>query len=600
MTRLPIIITAYNRPKALNQLLKCLSQAIYQTNEIDLHFVVDQSNDNAINNIAQGYNWEHGKKHIHLAEKKLGLKKNIEKAYSFLDDYEAAIFLEDDIIVSPYYYEYALQAYDFYQTESSISGISLYGYSITENGFNNFQFLHDQYSNYFIQLPSSWGQIVFQRLWKNFKKGNSFSEEQLPKYVRDWGDQSFKKELLKVLLGTNSYYVYPKVSLSSNTEARGTHSDTSGRFQVTMQLEQFSYDFSTLDKSINIYDAHFELERGLLKKLAPHLEQYDFENDLNDSKWEDLEDGQLVLRKAKSNNPIFSFSANLKPQIVNVINNAEGSSIQLNFKSKFFPEKVYREDSSVSNKLMVITLIEEADDISKEFYLSLKSQSTKNWEWTILFPASKRPQLEDWLVKENIDKSVSISYYSENKEKEELESIVKKMIPENCLLLSDRKPLFHDIIRRILQVFWNFKTVAILNISAEQNTSLHNLRYSKNLALNHSAFFEIISNSPLVLSRRILLKHIHAENFYSSLVDEGIETYIIKSDAAICKGGLNKIIKTKSDEIKANSSFKLKFLHWLWKQQVPYLSFLFPFMMDANIVLKYDKQNDCPYWDNSK
>ena len=52
-----------------------------------------------------------------------------------LNDYDALIVLEDDITVSPYYYQYACQTIAQYQDDERIAGISLYNFPVDyQNG----------------------------------------------------------------------------------------------------------------------------------------------------------------------------------------------------------------------------------------------------------------------------------------------------------------------------------------------------------------------------------------------------------------------------------------------------------------------------------
>ena len=130
-----------------------------------------------------------------------------------------AIFLEDDLEVSPHFYEYTIEAIEFYQSEN-IAGISLYSYAIAESSFQPFHAVEDGMDNYFMQFPSSWGQCFAAEQWDGFEdfiSENTFSKVTYPAFVNAWKSESWKKDFLGYMLHNDSYFVYPRMSLTSST-----------------------------------------------------------------------------------------------------------------------------------------------------------------------------------------------------------------------------------------------------------------------------------------------------------------------------------------------------------------------------------------------
>ncbi len=84
--------------------------------------------------------------------------------------YGSVIILEDDLFVSPYFYDYAIQALEYYESDENIGGISLYNH--VDEDMTEFPFvpIQDDSDVYFIQFPSSWGQAWSSKQWKAFRE----------------------------------------------------------------------------------------------------------------------------------------------------------------------------------------------------------------------------------------------------------------------------------------------------------------------------------------------------------------------------------------------------------------------------------------------
>ncbi|MFQ6610522.1 MAG: glycosyltransferase family 2 protein, partial [Fidelibacterota bacterium] len=216
-----IIVVTYNRPACLERLLASLKNAVYPDSTVKLIISIDGNCDPSTTNYASKFKWDFGDKEVINRTEHLGLKHHILTCGNMVENYHSIIILEDDLMVSPHYYEFAFKAQEFYSKFSEISGVSLYQYDITENGFYPFTPIDDAFSTYFMQLPSSWGQAWTDKQWEKFRlwfdsRESALTQPNLPLYVSQWPDTSWKKIFTSYLMETNRYFVFPRRSFTTN------------------------------------------------------------------------------------------------------------------------------------------------------------------------------------------------------------------------------------------------------------------------------------------------------------------------------------------------------------------------------------------------
>lgn len=215
MNILPTIVVAlYNREIPSKRLLHSLAIADYPAGE-QVRLVISIDNDNNKNQniveLANNYSWSFGPKEVIYQPKGLGLRDHFNFCGDLTEKYGAVIFLEDDLYVSPFFYDYVIKAIDYYEGDSNIAGISLYNYTRIEAKVNPLPFspVDDGYDTYFLQ-QASWGQIWTWEMWRPFKKW--FKEcgkpeiiesfPQVPNNVKRWPNSSWKKNYI-------TYHCYP-------------------------------------------------------------------------------------------------------------------------------------------------------------------------------------------------------------------------------------------------------------------------------------------------------------------------------------------------------------------------------------------------------
>ncbi len=135
-TLLPaIVIPCFERPDSLERLLSSLSRAKFPSRQqVSLVFSVDHSGSRAVSDIASAYDWRYGEKRVVCHPRRLGLRENVLWCGDQTEELGAVIVLEDDLIVSPNFYTYAVEASLAYRDHSEIAGVSLYAYDRSEIG----------------------------------------------------------------------------------------------------------------------------------------------------------------------------------------------------------------------------------------------------------------------------------------------------------------------------------------------------------------------------------------------------------------------------------------------------------------------------------
>lgn len=122
-----IVIATYNRPKSLERLLTVVANANYDGYaNIPLIISVDGGGNITCKVIAQEFKWKYGEKVVINHYENLGLKRHIISCGDLTKTYGAIIMLEDDTVVSPYFYDYAVQTSTYYQNDTKIAGVSLF------------------------------------------------------------------------------------------------------------------------------------------------------------------------------------------------------------------------------------------------------------------------------------------------------------------------------------------------------------------------------------------------------------------------------------------------------------------------------------------
>ncbi len=339
-----IVVVAYNRPKSLKRLLSSLT---YAKKIQDARLIISIDNkepDNyTVREIADEFEWPYGEKEVIYQEKRLGLRKHVLQCGDLTEKYSSVIILEDDLYVSPYFYDYAIQALDFYDHSDKISGISLYGQPIEDITDRPFTPIFDDSDVFFIQFPSSWGQAWTYKQWQPFREwlenNPDISGYPIHKHIVNWPETSWKKYFTAYMVASNKYFVFPRQSLTTNFNDPGTHysREINLNGQAQLQVSDRKYQFKELEDSYCLYDSHFELLPGTFKRFSEKLFPFDFETDLYGRKDLGKLNKPFLITSRPAKKYLYGFARALKPHDMNVIFDLEGRDLFLCRKEDVLP-----------------------------------------------------------------------------------------------------------------------------------------------------------------------------------------------------------------------------------------------------------------------
>lgn len=284
-----IVIIAYNREKSLNRLLNSLSKAIIPK-DVRLVISIDNNNNNKVYELADSFHWPYGDKRVIKHKERQGLRKHVLACGDLTKAYEEVILLEDDLVVSPLFYTYTQNTLAYYYDNEKVAGISLYTHKFNVNVKQRFEPIIDGSDVFWLQFASSWGQAWNKRQWLNFRRwyeNNStiLQSDNLPDYVLRWPETSWLKYFIKYVCVTDTYFIYPRDSLTTNCSDVGTHVQRDDyQYQVNLTLIDKQLVLLDLKDSLAIYDSYFEIHPRILKNYCVGLQDYDFDVDLYGSK----------------------------------------------------------------------------------------------------------------------------------------------------------------------------------------------------------------------------------------------------------------------------------------------------------------------------
>jgi hypothetical protein len=342
-----IVIVTYNRQESLKRLLNSVQNAKYGDNSISLIISIDGGglyNDDILQ-IAENFYWKYGQKRIIAHKQNLGLRNHILSCGDLSLEYGAVIILEDDLYVSPYYYDFARSSIQFYGSDERIAQISLYSFNIHIHTLLPFIPLKLEYDTYFVQYPSSWGQCWTKKQWADFRNWYNQGQkinliDKIPNHIKKWPESSWLKYFIKYLVSKNKFTVFPYLSYSTNFNDAGVHNRSDQRiFQSSLAINANNILFSPLTKNSLIYDVYFELHKEFIKQYSTILSdfKFDFEVDLYGIKYQDgiIADYYLSTRSCK--NPLLVFPLQLRPIELNLFHLAfsKGPSIVMAKRENF-------------------------------------------------------------------------------------------------------------------------------------------------------------------------------------------------------------------------------------------------------------------------
>lgn len=334
-----IVIPCYKKITSLKELCKTLIEADYSNDNVDLIFSIDYSGTSEVYEFADNFIWTHGFKNVIKHKQNIGLRNNILYCGDLTSQYDAVIVLEDDLEVTPSFYKYAKQAFQFYKNEPRIGGISIYAYHLEEMTMTEFHPCYEGYDGCLIQWASSWGQLWSREQWLGFRnwyyEDRDISNINMPHAVKQW-KRSWKKYYIAYLVDTNKYFVFPYFSFVFNGNKKGgEHTSQFVYESLTSSPLNFSnkdFHFGTFETIHCKYDVYFQHNPV---EITVDDTRYLCELDLYGHKEQCVCPYIITSKKCIDKDIIYSYDASVIPLEYNIIMNKQGSTFHLISKDAF-------------------------------------------------------------------------------------------------------------------------------------------------------------------------------------------------------------------------------------------------------------------------
>ena len=332
-----VVVLAYNRPRALERLLRSVAAAAYPPGvTVPLIVSIDRGGSPDVLRLADEFRWVHGPKRLIVADAHLGLVEHFHRAGALTREYGSIVLLEDDLAVATPYYVYASGALQFYRDDDRIAGVSLY--ALWFNGYNHFPFvpLADAADVFFLQIPYYVGQAFTEAQWKRYVEWRTRNDPKPsardpihPTLLQFEQDEWFP-ERMKFLAATDRFFVFPRESVCTGFGDAGTHFARPSRWlQTPLQEFKMQHRFTPLAESIAVYDSFFEILPDRLRRLAPGLPQAGCDIDLYGSKPAHALQHEHVLTSRRSGAPLARWGRVMWPSEANVAQGVPGDDIVL-------------------------------------------------------------------------------------------------------------------------------------------------------------------------------------------------------------------------------------------------------------------------------
>lgn len=335
-----VVISTYNRPHSLERLLAAVRSAHYPAKtDVPLVISIDlgqKEHDSHVRAIAEHFDWPFGYKRVIYQPEHLGVERHYFCCGELTQAYEAIIYLEDDLFVSPVYYYFASQALSYYESDDRIAGVCLY--SLWFNGYTQQPFvpLMDDSDAFFLQIPYTQGQAFTRSQWQPFSAWLA-SGDRRPvagdpihsMFLKFAADDWFPVRT-KYLVIEDKFFVFPRESFSTGFGEAGAHfAQASTYFQTPLQRFRRSFQFKGLDESPSVYDSFYEILPDRLDRLTNRLHGISYDVDMYGTKSLSNYHHENVLTSRACSSPRLTFGKVMWPPEVNVIEGVPGSEIVL-------------------------------------------------------------------------------------------------------------------------------------------------------------------------------------------------------------------------------------------------------------------------------
>lgn len=326
-----IVVVGYNRGDAIERVLHSLARAQYDYTDIRLVVSIDCSGKEDAARAAERFCWEHGEYQVIRHPKRLGLRNHIISCGDLTGKYGAVMVLEDDLYVSPDFYNYAMSVLKKYGDLPQIAGISLNTKRELLESAYPFLPLRKGDDIYFQQFATSWGQVWNKRMWNGFREWYDCHptlpdhKDVLPEVLR-YPDTSWAKYYQTYIVDTGKYFVYSYDSLTTNFGDAGQHfGSSSSAVQSVLFYGKKNYRMPDFEDGIK-YDIYGE-PVGLGKALG--VEEAELTCDMWGRKREESFRRYVLSSRKLPYQAVKSFGMQMKPMELNILEGIPGKELCL-------------------------------------------------------------------------------------------------------------------------------------------------------------------------------------------------------------------------------------------------------------------------------
>lgn len=261
--KVAIVVVGYNKIVGLKRLLETLNSLNYCSCDIPLIISIDASGNQDVYDYVSKYVWNHGLKYLNIEKSRLGLKNHIFQCAALSQYFKGVIILEDDILVAPDFYNFAVSALEKYGQDDRIAGIALYSFETNLYAKLPFVPIQNGCDVFAWQNVCTWGQLFTWRMWRPFQDwlkqwDEKFESVDMMKRIKSW-EKAWSKYYFAYLLLNNKYFIYPYVSLSTNFNDVGGEHGGGNASIVQVSLLQGHKDYALWDfEDMEKYDVFLQ------------------------------------------------------------------------------------------------------------------------------------------------------------------------------------------------------------------------------------------------------------------------------------------------------------------------------------------------------
>ena len=255
-------VIGWRRAKQLKRLLTHLKDADYVGwhQNIPLYLHIDGEHSGEVASIVSSFHWPHGSKIVDKKETRLGLREmwldSLGKVSKISGNNTLLVALEDDVIVSPSYFQWLLAVIDLYSRNPKCRDSQLVGFSLSPVVFQEMFYPYQswnvqdvmgdlEHGAYLSAIPSSWGAAYWSDHWQEFdnfvrirmrEPFYNLSLELSPSYLNipdgassnSWPN-SWKRFMVDFMYGRGLVMLYPNLrhqkGLATALQQDGEHAE---------------------------------------------------------------------------------------------------------------------------------------------------------------------------------------------------------------------------------------------------------------------------------------------------------------------------------------------------------------------------------------